>query len=118
MVAALSSPWHLVLGVLGAAVLVGSAMLAAGVVAGLLSLFELALTQLLWIAAGVFLAVLWRGPGSARLHWPAVRVVDQVARPDLVGLALIWVLAALATGSIAVVQGVDTFWWPDGSAPL
>ena len=118
VVAALSAPWHAVLAVLGATLLVGSALLAAAVVTGLLNLFGAALGQLLWIAAGVFLAVLWRGPGSARLHWPAVRVVDQVARPDLVGLALVWVLAALATGSIAVVQGVDTFWWPDGSAPL
>jgi len=118
VVAALSAPWHAVIAVLGAALLVGSALLAAAVVTGLLNLFGVALGQLLWIAAGVFLAVLWRGPGSARLHWPAVRVVDQVARPDLVGLALVWVLAAFATGSIAVVQGVDTFWWPDGSAPL
>lgn len=118
VVAALSAPWHALLAVLGATLLVGSALLAAAVVTGLLNLFEVALGQALWIAAGVFLAVLWRGPGSARLHWPAVRVVDQVARPDLVGLALVWVLAALATGSIAVVQGVDTFWWPDGSAPL
>jgi hypothetical protein len=33
-------------------------------------------------------------------------------------VAVIWVLAALAAGTIGLVQGVGTTWFPAGGAPL
>ena len=96
----------------------GSALLVAAVVTGLVDIAGVDLGQDVWIAAGVFLAVLWWGPGGPQLHRSAAVLVDVVARPDLVGLGLLWALAALAAGSVAVVEGVGTFWWPDSGPPL
>ncbi len=118
VVMAASSPWHVAVALLRSALHVGGALLAAAVAGGLVNLFGVGLGQGLWVTAGIFLAVLWLGPGGEGLHRPAVVLVDTLARPDLVGLALLWVLAALAAGSVAVVEGVDTAWWPDSGPPL
>jgi len=118
MVTAATSPWHAVVAGVRGAVLVGAALVSAGLMAGLLRLFGAGVDESLWVSAGVFLAVLWCGPGGRDLHRPAEAAVDTVARPDLVGLALVWSLAALAAGSIGVVEGIGTNWWPVGSPPL
>jgi len=111
-------PWFAAVAAVRAAALVAAAAGCAGLVAGLLRLFGTGVDETLWVAAGVFLAVLWRGPGGRALHPPAALAVDSLARPDLVGLAVVWLLAALAAGSVGVVEAVGTTWWPVAFAPL
>jgi len=117
-VATVTAPWHVVRGIAHAAVLVGTAMVAAGLVDGLLHLGAVRARYLVWAGAVAFCVVLWRGPGGHVLHRPMHRVVDRGASAGVWAFALCWVLAALVAGTIALVQGVGTIWFPADGPPL
>jgi hypothetical protein len=65
-----------------------------------------------------FTLVLWRGPGGHVLHRPVHRGVARGSAAGVWAVAVIWVLAALAAGTIGLVQGVGTTWFPAGGPPL
>ncbi len=117
-VATVQAPWHVAAGVAHATILVGSALLAAGLVDGLLSLGGVRTRTLVWLGAVAFALVLWRGPGGHVLHRPTHRAVDKGARAGVWAIAVLWVLAAAVAGTIALVQGVGTFWFPASGPPL
>lgn len=117
-VATVTSPWHLVRGVAHATVLVGLALLAAGLVEGLLDLGGVAVDTLIWFGGVAFVLVLWRGPGGHVLHRPVVRAVQRSAATGWWVLAVIWVLAAITAGTIALVQGIGPAWFPASGPPV
>jgi hypothetical protein len=117
VVSVVASPWHGVLAAASAALLVGAALLAAGLTGGLLHLVGVPDGAALVVATAAFAAVLYRGPGGFRLHHPLAAAVVSCARLDLVGLGIVWLLLALTAGSLGVVEAVGTIWWPDRGAP-
>ena len=118
VLAALQAPWHAAAGVAHATVLVGAGLLAAALVDGLLHLGSVPDRRLVWAGAVAFTLVLWRGPGGSVLHRPVHRAVAHGSAAGAWAVAVIWVLAALAAGTIGLVQGVGTTWFPAGGAPL
>ncbi len=117
-VATVQAPWHVSTGIAQATILVGSALLAAGLVDGLLNLGGIRTRTLVWAGAVAFVLVLWRGPGGHVLHRPIHRVVGVAATSGVWVIAVLWVLAALVAGTVALVQGVGTVWFPAGGPPL
>jgi hypothetical protein len=117
LVSLAASPWHGVLAAASAALLVGAALLAAGLTGGLLHLVGVPEGAALTAGTVAFAIVLYRGPGAFRLHRPLAAAVVSCARLDLVGIGIVWLLLALTAGSLGVVEAVGTIWWPDSGAP-
>ena len=117
-VATVQAPWHVSTGIAHATVLVGSALLAAGLVDGLMNLGGISTRTLVWVGAVAFVLVLWRGPGGYVLHRPVHRAVGSGATAGVWVIAVLWVLAALVAGTIGLVQGVGTVWFPASGPPL
>jgi hypothetical protein len=118
VVATFLAPWHAAAGIAHATVLVGAALLAAALVDGLLHLASVETRRLVWAGAVAFALVMWRGPGGHVLHRPAARTVSRGASAGAWAIAVIWLLAAVAAGTIGYVQGVGTTWFPAADAPL
>ena len=118
VVATFLAPWHAATGIAQATVLVGAALLAAALVDGLLHLGSVAVRHVVWAGAFAFVLVLWRGPGGQVLHRPAHRCVARGSSAGVWAVALIWVLAALVAGTIGLVEGIGTSWFPADGAPL
>jgi serine/threonine protein kinase len=117
VVAVVASPWHGVLAAASAALLIGAALLAAGLTGGMLHLVGVPDGAAVAVATVAFAIGLYRGPGGFRLHRPLAAAVTGCARLDLVGLGIVWLLLALTAGSLGVVETVGTIWWPDTGAP-
>jgi hypothetical protein len=118
VVATFLAPWHAAAGIAHATVLLGAALLAAALVDGLLHLASVEIRRLVWAGAVAFALVAWRGPGGHVLHRPLSRAVSRGASAGVWAIAVIWLLAAVAAGTIGFVQGVGTAWFPAGGPPL
>jgi len=118
VVATFLAPWHAAAGIAQATVLVGAGLLAAALVDGLLNLGAVEIRHLVWAGAAAFALVLWRGPGGHVLHRPVHGAVARGSSAGVWSLALIWLLAALVAGTIGLVQGTGTAWFPADGPPL
>ena len=126
-VAVASSPWHLVLGAVGALVtvalplLVGvCAMFTTALVLGAFTGWDVPSDGILPLAsAGVFAALTaWWGPGGASLRRGSrsiVRGVSPGATASQVAAALLLVVAAALVATTVAAGGPS--WWPRSTAP-
>jgi predicted Ser/Thr protein kinase len=126
-VAAMTSPWHFVVGVLGAtltlllplAVGVCAMFSAAFVLAGATSGQAVPAATIPAIAGGVFMALTaWWGPGGASLRRGSRSVVRGVTVNGAMHrvLVIVCVVAALALVSGSMASGGPS-WWPYAGSP-
>ncbi len=128
-VAALSSPWHLVVGVIATAVslllpagvalagVYGSALLLAGTRGGELGPGA---PVTLVVGGALGLAMLWWGPGGASLRRGSRSVVRRLV-PDGLGVQVVTgVLVAIGVvaGALAIANGVSLSWNPLSGNPF
>jgi len=126
-VAVASSPWHLVVGTIGAlltAVLplfVGlCALFATALVLGIASGADVSTGQTIpLVAAGIFAGLTsWWGPGGASLRRGSRSIVRGISPGETMRQVVAALLLVAAAGILAVtVTGDGATWWPRTTAP-
>ena len=126
-VAVATSPWHLVIGLVGAAVtavlplFVGlCALFATALVLGVATGTDVSTTDVIpLVSAGVFAGLTaWWGPGGASLRRGSRSIVRGISPGETMRQVVAAVLLVAAAGILAVtVTGDGPSWWPRAEAP-
>ena len=126
-VAVASSPWHLVIGLVGAAItavlplFVGlCALFATALVLGVATGADVSTADVIpLVSAGVFAGLTaWWGPGGASLRRGSRSIVRGISPGETMRQVVAAVLLVAAAGILAVtVTGDGPSWWPRAEAP-
>ena len=126
-VAVASSPWHLVIGLVGAAItavlplFVGlCALFATALVLGVVTGADVSTADVIpLVSAGVFAGLTaWWGPGGASLRRGSRSIVRGISPGETMRQVVAAVLLVAAAGILAVtVTGDGPSWWPRAEAP-